>query len=257
MHFDNWNAYSIFAHSIRSESRLIHGEQAQNFLAAIARSAHKRTGTLGKNKALWRAQIGCDYRETEQYGAPMEEEVPFSSSRMKPLRNSAHEGRVNPRGIPCLYAAGDIQTAISEVRPWVGAKVSVSQLSPNRDLRLVSFLDGADTQLNINVFFEEPAPEDRENIVWQEIGRAFSRPVSTDPGVAEYAPTQVIAEKIKQEGYDGIVYKSRLGQGINFALFDIDSTAVLDGRLHEIKGVSYEISEKANWYSTKQHEKSV
>lgn len=176
---------------------------------------------------------------------------------MKPLRNSAHEGRVNPRGIPCLYAAGDMQTAISEVRPWVGAMVSVSQLGLNRDLRLVSFLDGADTQLNIDVFFEEPAPEDRENIVWQEIGRAFSRPVSLDPGVAEYAPTQVIAERLKKEGYDGIVYKSRLGQGINFALFDIDSAAVLDGRLHKIKGVSYEISEKANWYSTKQHEKSV
>jgi hypothetical protein len=187
----------------------------------------------------------------------MEEQIPYSSSRMKPLRHSAQEGRVNPRGIPCLYAAGDMKTAISEVRPWVGAMVSVSRLEANRDLRLVSFLEGTDKQLSLDVFFEEPTPEEREGIVWQEIGRAFSRPVSPDPGIAEYAPTQVIAERLKNESYDGIVYKSHLGPGINFALFDIDSITVQDGRLHAIKGVSYDVGEAENWYSSKQHEKSV
>lgn len=257
MHFDCWNDYSNFSHSVRSESRFILGEKAQRFLDAIARTANMRVGTLGRAKALWRAQVGCDWRETEHHGSMMEEQIPYGSSRMKPLRYSALEGRVNPRGIPCLYAAGDMKTAISEVRPWVGAMVSVSQLEINRDLRLVSFLEGADKQLNIDVFFEEPAPEEREGIVWQEIGRAFSRPVSPDPGIAEYAPTQLIAERLKHEGYDGIVYKSHLGPGINFALFDIDAITVRDGRLHAIKGVSYDIGEAENWYSTKQHEKSV
>lgn len=257
MHFDSWNDYSTFSHSVRSESRFILGEKAQSFLDAIARTAHKRVGTLGQAKALWRAQIGCDWRETEQHGSMMEEPIPYSSSRMKPLRYSAQEGRANPRGIPCLYATSEIKTAIAEVRPWVGAMVSVSQLRTNRNLRLVSFLDGPDKQLSLEVFFEEPSPDERESIVWQEIGRAFSRPVSPDPGVAEYTPTQVIAEHLKNEGYDGIIYKSHLGPGINFALFDIESITILDGRLHAVKGVSYDIGEAENWHTTKQHEKSA
>lgn len=40
---------------------------------------------------------------------------------MKPLSNSASEGRANPKGIPYLYVATDKETAMSEVRPSLGA----------------------------------------------------------------------------------------------------------------------------------------
>lgn len=52
--------------------------------------------------------------------------VLFRPARMKPLPYQASEGRANPKGIPYLYTATYHDTAIVEVRPWVGALVSVT-----------------------------------------------------------------------------------------------------------------------------------
>jgi RES domain len=180
---------------------------------------------------------------------PYDEPTPFKPDRMKPLRNSAHEGRVNPRGIPCLYAASNKETAVAEVRPWLGALVSVAQLGLARELRVVNCCDDNDKQFEL--YLEEPAPEDREKAVWRAIGRAFSEPVSSDPGIAEYVATQVLAEHFRKLGYDGVVYKSRLGTGLNFALFDLDVLEVADVRLYPVKAVRYEIGELRNSYVVK------
>ena len=157
---------------------------------------------------------------------------------MKPLRHSAHEGRVNPRGIPCLYVANNRDTAVAEVRPWVGALVSVARLSLSRELRLVNCTD--DGNFDAELFFEEPPPDEREEIVWRAIARAFSKPVTDDPGLAEYAPTQVLAEEFKYRGYDGVAYRSRLGTGFNVAVFDLDALDVVYLELHRVQRVSYE-----------------
>ncbi|MFL6450471.1 MAG: RES domain-containing protein [Bryobacteraceae bacterium] len=57
------------------------------------------------------------------------------------------------------------------------------------------------------------------------MSQAFSTPVTRDGSLADYAPTQILAELFKLKGYDGIRHKSLLneGKGTNLALFDIDS----------------------------------
>ena len=42
-----------------------------------------------------------------------------------PPQSSAVAGRMNPAGIPVFYGALEKETAVSEVRPWVGALVVV------------------------------------------------------------------------------------------------------------------------------------
>jgi hypothetical protein len=187
--------------------------------------------------------------EREQDDVKYEEPVPFAPERMKPLRGSAHEGRVNPRGIPCLYAASNKETAVAEVRPWLGALVSVAQLTPARSLRLVNCGEGHDSKFDL--YFEEPSPEIREQAVWRAIGREFSKPVGPDLAVAEYAPTQVLAEHFKRLGYDGVVYKSKLGSGINLAFFDLDALEMHDVCLYPVKAVTVEIGEVENSYVIK------
>jgi RES domain-containing protein len=61
--------------------------------------------------------------------------VGYGAARMKPRVDRAVEGRANPAGIPVLYLGATIQTAISEVRPWIGASVSVAQFKVLRKLR--------------------------------------------------------------------------------------------------------------------------
>lgn len=205
--------------------------------------------SLAANRVAWRAQIGHRLEELEQDGHKYDEPAPFLPERMKPLRNSAHEGRVNPRGIPCLYAASNKETAVAEVRPWLGALVSVARLKLVRELKLVDCTQ--DDGIEYEIWFEEPEVEERNQIVWRAIGHAFSDPVSPDPGIAEYAPTQVLAELFRSLGYDGLVYRSRLGKGTSLAVFDLDALDVLDVHLIPVKSVSYEIGEPRKSFSVK------
>jgi hypothetical protein len=80
-------------------------------------------------EANWRIR---DKGEPEE----MEEEIPFFEDRMKPLPSVAKDGRANPRGIGYLYLATTLATAGSELRPWLGASISVSQFQTNRELML-------------------------------------------------------------------------------------------------------------------------
>lgn len=247
--FISWNAFWAFSQAVRYRSRFVHDRNVNGFLRAATASAAGRVVTIETGKALWRAQVGHDLDPRVQDGVEYDEPVPFSAERMRPLRYAAQEGRVNPRGIPCFYAATNKETAVSEVRPWLGALVSVAQLTPKKPLRLVNCSEGHESKFDL--YLEEPDPEIREQAVWRAIGRAFSEPVSPDPGVAEYAPTQVLAEHFKRRGYDGVFYKSNLGSGYNIAAFEIDSLEVIDVRLYPVKAVRYEIGDIQNSYVVK------
>jgi len=109
---------------------------------------------------------------------------------------------------------------------------------------LVNCTEGHETRADF--YFEEPSPEEREKVVWRAIARAFSEPATPDPGVAEYAPTQVLAEHFRAKGYDGVIYESKLGPGFNVAIFDLDALEVLDVRLYPVKAVRYEIGDVRN-----------
>lgn len=248
--FASWNSFWAFSHAVRYRSRFLHDRRVGAFLRAITVSAEKRCTKIAAEKALWRAQSGHNLEERSfENDVVYEEPAPFKAERMKPIRNSAHEGRVNPRGIPCLYVASDKETAIAEVRPWLGALISVAQMRVARELRLVNCCEGHDTKFDL--YFEEPTPEEREKAVWRAIARAFSEPATQDPGVAEYVPTQVLAEHFRKQGYDGVIYKSKLGLGFNVAIFDLDALEVVDVRLYPVKGVHYEIGDLQNSYVVK------
>ena len=57
--------------------------------------------------------------------------------------------------------------------------------------------------------------------------------------VADYAPTQFLAEAFRNAGYDGIVYESRMGNGKNVALFDVDVAEVASRQLHHVEKLSF------------------
>jgi RES domain-containing protein len=172
-------------------------------------------------------------------GEGIREEVPhpYPPERMKPLRDRAFEGRANPKGIPCLYVATHEETAVGEVRPWVGVRVSVAQLETTRELRLINCT--TDDQ-RMMIYEKEPDATERERAVWRDIDRAFSRPAAAGDDVASYVPTQIMAEVFRDDGFDGVAYRSSLGPGHNIALFDLDAANVLNCSLVEIRGLKLE-----------------
>jgi len=54
-----------------------------------------------------------------------EYEIPHPPERMKPLAGRACERRADPEGIPYLYLAAAKDTALGEVRPWLGSMISL------------------------------------------------------------------------------------------------------------------------------------
>lgn len=139
--FRSADAYGRFARAVTRSARYVRDSQANDFLDTLARETQGRVDVIPARSILWRAQLGHDWepvREGEEVVA--EVPAPFPPERMKPLRDRAREGRANPKGIPYLYVSTQRETALAEVRPWVGSLVSVAQLRIDRDLKLVTAL---------------------------------------------------------------------------------------------------------------------
>jgi hypothetical protein len=90
-------SFRDFERETRNNRRYIHTPAAKRFLAAVRQSCSSRVRNLREGYKLWRAQLGCDWDPQAKKG---DVALPYSPERMKPLRDSAFEGRVNSKGIP-------------------------------------------------------------------------------------------------------------------------------------------------------------
>jgi hypothetical protein len=124
---------------------------------------------------------------------------------------------------------------MAEVRPWIGSYISVASFEVLRDLTVV---DCSTNSTGWIFFGGEPAPDKRETRVWGDINRAFSVPVAPADDVADYAPTQVLAEAFRFGGFDGIVYGSRLGEGKNVAVFDLTAARPTNCHLFQVASLN-------------------
>lgn len=233
--FPSWRSFWIFQQSVRSELRYVRTAASETFLQTVLETCRERVGNLKAGSHFWRAQLGHDWRLTGPEEAEIEIPCAYSASRMKPLSGRASDGRANPRGIPSLYVATTKETAMSEVRPWVGSYVSVGQLRMLQDLKVVDCTRG---HQKTPFYLEEPDADHRKEAVWSHIDRAFAEPLARSDDEADYAATQILAETFKQAGYGGVAYKSAFGKdGYNIALFNPDVAKVVNCGLFRVKEI--------------------
>ena len=136
---------------------------------------------------------------------------------MIPLEDRASEGRANPKGIPEFSWATLRETAMAEVRPWIGSYISVGYFSVAREIRVVNFTtEDRGRQFSMG----ELPPEERNKEVWASIDRAFARPASRTDDTAEYVATHFIAETFKSQGLDGIAFRSSVAKGLTLLYFN-------------------------------------
>ncbi len=256
MSFKSWQSYWKFSSKVKYDQRYIRDEEVELFLSEVLKTSEGRKKRLSEGSMLWRSQIGSGDKPVF-YGDEESgdfESCPLPPERMKPLKNVATEGRVNPKGISYIYLATDKETAMSEVRPWIGSEVSVAMFEVIKDLVVIDC--SINTHKNpcffdLNKGFYEPDDEDKEDAVWSHIDKAFSEPVVSNENESHYVPTQIIAELFKRNGYGGVAYKSMLGEGLNICLFDTEAVKIKGCWLFEAKKVRFDFSESANPYSVK------
>lgn len=243
--FKSWQSYGLFANEVVRYNRYIHNNETESFLKTLAESSNKRIKYIKSGSALWRAQLGCDYRPYKENGDILfDEQVPYSEERMYALPNRAKDGRANPKGIPYLYLSTKRKTALSEVRPWIGSIVTLALFKTIHELKIIDCSIHGNTKTPY-LLGDEPSPEKREEFVWKHIDNAFSRPVEQSDDSADYIPTQIIAEIFKNKGMDGLFYKSNLGTGLNIVLFDLKSAEFERSCLFETKNIKLNFEECA------------
>jgi hypothetical protein len=66
-------------------------------------------------------------------------------------------------------------------------------------------------------------------------------------------PTQILAEAFRANGFDGIVYRSLLGDGLNVALFDCAAAELINCGLYETNAVQFKFDQCSNPYFIRKH----
>jgi hypothetical protein len=236
-------AYREFASSAKSDLRYFRSSQGQKFLDAVIASHHVRKDVIPPGTTRWRARLGCILEDAiiadgkTQIWAP--EDRPFPADKMgAPPANKTTEGRVNPRGIPYLYLANNWTTAVAEIRPWIGAKVSVGEFVTKRPLTII---DCSKYHDGIHGVIRSGVDGSYDDGVWSAIDEAFAKPVDQNEDRSDYIPTQILGELFKTKSFDGVVYKSRLDDdGVNVVLFHPGNAELVSCSLFEVKNIKFD-----------------
>ena len=172
-----------------------------------------------------------------------EDKVKIKKNKMgKPPLKIATGGRANPVGISYLYVASDISTAIAEIRPHKSDFVSVVKLKIPSNLKLVDLRNPKNslspfirTDYNVEELFKYIE-------LLQQLGEELSKPILPRDAHLEYLPSQYLAELIKDANFNGIIYKSSVGNGDNIALFSDTNVEFKSVELYEVKNLSFDSS---------------
>jgi len=169
----------------------------------------------------------------------MDGDTPFTIDQMgpPPARRSSH-GRANPPGIPYLYLGSEPASAVAEVRPHTGETACVADFTLREELRLV---DLRDPRLALSPFSygdEDQIGTLRADLaLLGRLGEELTRPVLPQGAAIDYVPSQYLCELIKKAGYDGVLYRSAVGDAVNLALFEPDRAqggAVVQHRVQRV-----------------------
>ena len=245
-----WGDFLRFRKELHDTRRYIRTDWANDYLLAIKHTCKNRIITITKDTELWRsrqggAQVPCspDDMTIQAYSC---------SEMTAPPPNLSRASRIGVKGIPVLYLSSNKETAMSEVRPWKKQPVSLAKVCPIKDLFIIDCqkndFDGSVADLDklfpVSSLSQGKTISDSEHEerAWAWIDYVFSKPISEQDDPLEYIPTQVIAELIKSEGYDGIKYKSSVASGYNIAIFYVNVAKVLNTTLYYTNDICYRFS---------------
>lgn len=246
---EDWQKFEKY---LCETNRFILSDYWDNFIKTIVETSQKRDMILKKGGQLVRARIGSEWVTFDDGD---EQPCPISPLDMgPPPKDIAKEGRLNSKGISYLYLSTNEETAISEVRPWIGSEITIGYFKIIEDLKIIdtSTDDPKTPKIRIYHRSNELPPisysaVEKEEYIWGYINSAFSRPMSPSESKLKYLPTQYLSEKFKTIGYDGIAYKSSLSEkGHNICLFYPDKAKCYYCNMFAINKIKYEYEKSGN-----------
>ena len=232
LHIRHMDAFGELYRGLKKKNRFVPSPDAQRLVAELIDFARSyRSTKISGGSRFYRARINPTQT--------LADNRPLPRIRMSaPPSDFTEPGRLNPEGIPYLYVASDPHTAVAEVRPWVGAHVTVAGIKINRDIEIIDFTN--ETPVGRFPGANFPGSESGAETVWRELlTYTMSIPLQPKHPVS-YVPTQYFAEVLKAEGLGGVKYKSSLNpKGFNIAIFDPAVGRITSTWLIKVTNVAY------------------
>lgn len=134
-----------------------------------------------------------------------------------------------------LYLATCGELAIYEISPYIDQIISLGMAKPIKKLRI------------LNLIYENFDPYNKKFYDYsiQEIWALPDIISIVSMGNEEnYLLTRILSEIAKEEGYDGIIYKSRLfdANEYNVVIFNPVNISFTESKLMKVSGVKYDMS---------------
>lgn len=150
---------------------------------------------------------------------------PKGKNLMPPADIDVDNGRANPQFIRYLYIADSKYTALAEVRPRIGDRISIAEIICTEKKKIADLSYSAFkpdlTEIDILLYF---------------IVQEFS--AVNNGSVKQYIPTQYVIEFLKHNGFDGVKYNSSLHKaGRNFVFFEDKSFEDINSIVYELDNI--------------------
>lgn len=180
---------------------------------------------------------------TELYRSRISNGEMYAKNQMgTPPPDRASEGRVNSKGIPCLYLADTVETTLHEIRARDFDDVTVATFTPTRkvnlgDLRQLDQLSPFAAGIGLDWYAVNVK-------ILHEISLDIAKPMRRNDSVLDYLPSQYIADFVKSLGYDGICFFSTLNRdhhGVNYAFFNEKDFQCMDVKMIRVMNLEFHI----------------
>lgn len=233
------NRWNKFSHSLIHENRFVLQREDTEFINEITDSLiNLFTTELPKGSKFYRARIilgtdlslqKCFYRsrkndkENARLWIPRKSTIKGYSNLSEvgiPPKDKAGSNRASPKGMPYLYVADNIYTAVSEVRPSIQELVNVVKFENQSPLKVIMMPRTFGDLKAMSIHDEETNLYIRT--IAQLLSFEFSRPIRRGEEDLDYLPTQYLVSSIraKDASIQGISYPSfQSHAGMNYVVF--------------------------------------
>lgn len=198
------------------------------------------TVVVSAGEQFYRGRIGVKSRLSPRHAMPQDGRtfhyVPYSGKDIdRPPLKLATEGRFNRARVSLLYLASDAETAVAELRPHPGHLVSTAMFRLKRDITIANF-----AKHDIRNYLTDSRLEQLRCIL--SIADVLDVPVQPEHKVL-YAVTQLLADSLRTAGFEGVMFNSSVGQGVNLTSFVGDAFELVPGSegVQDVMALSYQM----------------
>lgn len=217
----NYQDWEDFCNYLIGENRYVLNDKYKTLTEEILKLGKEREQYLEKDTIFWRARTSKGLRIVKD-GEIISEK--YTKEEMSaPPKGKAEDGRANPTGISYLYLSENQETAIAEIKPFIGDRITIASFILNKKIKVIDIRKNAPSLLEAI----HSKDENSFNNLWFGIKMYFSAPFKRGDSIG-YIPTQYIAELFKNNSYDGIIFNSaQKKDNFNLVLFNA-SDAIFD-----------------------------